>query len=126
MSARPQDGLIVFAHGSRVAEANEAVRRVAELAAGESGFPLWQEAFLELAQPTLAEAVSALAARGARRIVVTPYFLVMGIHLQRDLPLLLDEARAAASDVELIATPPLDGHPGLARILSERAREAVR
>ncbi|MEZ5391755.1 MAG: CbiX/SirB N-terminal domain-containing protein [Bryobacterales bacterium] len=126
MSASAQDGLIVFAHGSRVAEANDAVRRVAELAARESGFPLWHEAFLELAQPTLAEAVHALAARGARRIVVTPYFLVMGIHLQRDLPLLLDEARAQTPGVELITTPPLDGHPGLAHILSERAREAVR
>jgi sirohydrochlorin ferrochelatase len=123
--AASADGLIVFAHGSRVVEANAAVRRVAEAAAAQSGFTLWQEAFLELAQPTLAEAVKALAARGARRIVVTPYFLVMGIHLKEDLPRLLREAAAEAPGVELTATPPLDGHPGLAGILAERAREAA-
>jgi sirohydrochlorin ferrochelatase len=121
----PADALIVFAHGSRVVEANEAVRRVAEAAAAKSGFALWQEAFLELSEPTLAQAVGALAQRGARKIVVTPYFLVMGIHLREDLPRLLREAAEQSPGVELVATPPLDGHPGLAQILAERALEAV-
>ena len=124
MSASSPDALIVFAHGSRVAQANEAVRRVAEAAAAQSGFSLWQEAFLELSEPTLGQAVEALSRRGARKIVVTPYFLVMGVHLTQDLPRLLEEASAQAPGVELVATPPLDGHPGLAQILAERAREA--
>lgn len=125
MPASPSDALIVFAHGSRVAEANDAVRRVAAQAAKQSGFALWHEAFLELAEPTLSDAVRVLASRGARRIVVTPYFLVMGIHLKRDLPQMMAEAAAASPGVELTATPPLDGHPGLAGILAERAREAL-
>ena len=98
---------------------------MAASAARQSGFELWQEAFLELAEPNLTEAVRALAAKGAKRIVVTPYFLVMGIHLKRDLPQMLAEAAAESPGVELTATPPLDGHPALAGILAERAREAV-
>ena len=125
MPADPSDALIVFAHGSRVAEANDAVRRVAEEAARQSGFSLWHEAFLELTEPTLAQAVKALAQKGAERIVVTPYFLVMGVHLKRDLPQMLEEAAAESPGVELTATPPLDGHPALARILAERAKEAA-
>ena len=65
MPASPFDALIVFAHGSRVPEANDAVRRVAEVAAEGSGFALWSEAFLELAEPTLAQATRALAEKGA-------------------------------------------------------------
>lgn len=125
MPLSSSDALIVFAHGSRVAEANEAVRRVAEEAAAQSGFGLWQEAFLELAEPNLAEAVKKLAARGATRIVVTPYFLVMGIHLKRDLPQMLAEAAAETPGVQITATPPLDGHPALAGILAERARASL-
>lgn len=125
MPVSSSDALIVFAHGSRVAEANEAVRRVAETAAAESGFALWQEAFLELAEPNLSQAVKMLALRGARKIVVAPYFLVMGVHLKRDLPQMLAEAAAESPGVELTATPPLDGHPALAAILSERARQAL-
>lgn len=120
-----QIGLVVFAHGSRVAEANEAVKRVARKAADTGGFKLYSAAFLELADPTLESAVAALADAGARRIVVTPYFLMMGMHLTRDLPKILNAIRARHPGLELKATPPLDGHPALADILVQRAGEAL-
>ena len=118
-------GLVVFAHGSRVAAANAAVKRVARKAAGEGGFGLYSAAFLELAEPTLEDAVIALAAAGARCIVVTPYFLTMGLHLTRDFPKILDGIRARHPGLELKAAPPLDGHPALAGILVQRAGEAL-
>lgn len=118
-------GLVVFAHGSRVAAANEGVVRVAREAAAAGGFALHSAAFLELAEPTLEGAVAALAEAGARRIVVAPYFLTMGLHLTRDFPRLLEAIRAAHPGLELTAAPPLDGHPALADILVERARGAL-
>lgn len=114
-------GLIVFAHGSRVSAANDAVRSVAREAARRAGLPVYETAFLELADPSLGEAVTALAARGIRRILVTPYFLTMGRHLTEDLPKLLAEARAQHPDLSIEASPPLDGHPDLAGILASRA-----
>lgn len=123
--AAPDEALILFAHGSRVAEANEAVETLARSAAEKAGFPRFRAAFLELAQPDLKTAVQALAAEGARRIVVTPYFLVMGIHLRDDLPMLLEEAAQAAPGVEVKASAPLGGHPELARIVAERALAAI-
>ena len=80
---------------------------------------------MELAEPTLAQAVQTLAARGAKRIVVAPYFLVMGVHLKNDLPKLLAAAAAASPGVELIPSEPLGGHPTLAKALAERAVEAL-
>lgn len=118
-------GLIVFAHGSSVAEANEAVRRAASEAAERCGVSLWETAFLELAQPDLAAAVQSLSDRGAARIIVTPYFLTMGIHLQRDLPRLLDEIALSHPGLRLSCAPPLDGHPALIDILAERAHQAI-
>ena len=118
------EGLIVFAHGSRVAEANAAVERVARAAAEQGGFEAWEPAFLELAEPDLATAVGMLYDRGVRRIVVAPYFLVMGVHLKRDLPRLMEQAARERPGVELIAAEPLDGHPRLAEIVAERARGA--
>jgi sirohydrochlorin ferrochelatase len=118
-------GLIVFAHGSSVAEANEAVRRAASEAAMRCGVSLWEAAFLELTQPDLAAAVQSLSEKGAARIIVTPYFLTMGIHLQRDLPLLLDEIARSHPGLRLSCAPPLDGHPALIDILAERAHQAI-
>jgi sirohydrochlorin ferrochelatase len=116
-------GIVVFAHGSRVEAANQAVRRVAAETARAGGFEHVEAAFLELGQPSLEGAVGLLAARGVRRVLVTPYFLTDGTHLERDLPKLVARAAAAHPEVEIRTTRALDGHPGLARIVADRARE---
>ena len=117
-------GIIVFAHGSSVESANTAVRAIAADAAREGGWDLCETAFLDF-PPQLGEAVAKLSAGGAEEILVVPYFLTLGIHLQRDLPKLVAEL-SAAHHVTIRVTPPLDGHPALSRILVERAREAQR
>jgi sirohydrochlorin ferrochelatase len=116
-------GFIVFAHGSRVESANQAVRDVAaQLAA--SGQHVVEPAFLELGSPDLITATGLLIARGAKRIVVIPYFLTLGTHMQRDLPRLARDASQAHGDIEIQITSPLDGHPALVQALLDRASEA--
>ncbi|MCY4595752.1 MAG: CbiX/SirB N-terminal domain-containing protein [Bryobacterales bacterium] len=119
-------GLVVFAHGSRVTAANNAVRAVAREASRRAGMPSYRAAFLELSEPTLAEAVSQLAAEGISHVLVTPYFLTMGRHLTEDLPRLLADVRSEHPGMTVEASPPLDGHPDLAGILASRARAMLR
>ena len=117
-------GIVIFAHGSSVASANEAVRAVAQAASEAGGFPQCEVAFLDF-PPTLEQAVAALAARGITRILVIPYFLTLGIHLQRDLPDIVSQLSRAHPGIEIRVTPPLDGHPALAQILVDRAQQAL-
>ena len=118
-------GIVIFAHGSCVPSANDAVRVVAQAAAAAGAFELVETAFLE-ARPGLAEAVARLAGSGATRILVVPYFLTLGIHLQRDLPAIVDQLTQAHHNLEIRITAPLDGHPALAQVLLERANAALR
>lgn len=118
-------GIIFFAHGSSVESANEAVRQVARTAAEQGGFDLYESAFLECGQPGLPGAVDLLIARGATNLLVVPYFLTLGLHLQRDLPRIVAEASQQHPDVPIQVTAPLDGHPALAAILVSRAQEAL-
>ncbi|HYL78847.1 MAG TPA: CbiX/SirB N-terminal domain-containing protein [Bryobacteraceae bacterium] len=115
---------IVFAHGSRVEAANQAVRDIAMRMAASGGHMV-EAAFLELGDPDLAGAARRLAARGVSRIVVIAYFLTLGTHLQRDLPRLVARAGATLRDVQIEATAPLDGHPALLDALLDRAQEAL-
>ena len=117
-------GIIIFAHGSSVAAANDSVRAVAEEVARVGGFELVEAAFLEQSAPDLATGVARLVQRGASRIIVIPYFLTLGIHLQRDLPRIVERISSIHTGVEIQVTPPLDGHPALVRILLERAWDA--
>lgn len=115
-------GIVVFGHGSSVPSANEAVRVVAAEAARQGNWPLFETAFLEAA-PRLEDAVEKLVQAGAGEILVLPYFLTLGIHLQRDLPKLVDDL-ASRFKIAIRVMPPLDGHPELSRILVDRAMGA--
>lgn len=117
-------GIVIFAHGSSIESANQAVRAVAELAAQAGDFDLVEVGFLDF-QPDLDRAVSRLVERGATRVLVVPYFLTLGIHLQRDLPQIVGELSRTHHGVEIRVTPPLDGHPALIQVLLDRAREAL-
>ena len=118
-------GYIVFAHGSSVESANAAVRTVAAQMAKLGGLDHVAAAFLEGGQPDLASAARDLAGRGVDRLVVIPYFLTLGLHLQRDLPRLVEDARRATPGVGWEVTAPLDGHPAMAEALLDRARSSV-
>src|SRR5579863_849114 len=115
-------GYIVFAHGSSIESANEAVRVVARDLAQAGGYDCVVAAFLEGGRPDLSAAVGELAARGVSRVIVLPYFLTLGLHLQRDLPRLVEEARRANPGLDIEVTAPLDGHPAMAEALVDRAR----
>jgi len=117
-------GYVIFAHGSSVESANDAVRAVAARAAEAGNLNPCEAAFLEGGKPGLSEAVAAVASRGASDVVVIPYFLTLGLHLQRDLPELVRIAERRVPGVAIRVTAPLDGHPGLSAILVQRAREA--
>ena len=118
-------GIIVFAHGSRIEAANQAVRSAAAHLARYRELPAVEAAFLELGHPSLEEAADLLVERGIERLVILPYFLTPGLHLERDLPLLVKNITNKYSSLQVIVTESLDGHPGLVEVLADRLRSAL-
>ncbi len=98
-------GLILFAHGARDprwAAPFEAV--AAAVRAARPGLPV-KLAFLEFMAPTLPEAGAELAGAGCTALTVLPMFLGAGGHVRKDLPLLLEEIRAAQPGVAVTLLP---------------------
>jgi sirohydrochlorin ferrochelatase len=121
--ARPERALVLVDHGSREAAANEQLARVARALARRLGGVPVRVAHLSLARPSIAEAIRTCARGGAREVVVVPYFLSPGRHVQRDIPRL---ARAAAAEhgVRLRLAEPLGAHAGLIDVLAARTERA--
>lgn len=115
----------MFGHGSSVESANDAVRAMAAELQRRQGYEAVETAFLEGGKPDLSGAIDRLAAQGVEQVIVIPYFLTLGMHLQRDLPRLVEEIHAGRPELEIQVTPPLDGHPALIDALLGRAREAT-
>jgi sirohydrochlorin ferrochelatase len=117
-------GIIVFAHGSRVESANEAVRKVAAELANAGGDRV-EAAFLELGQPDLDGAAARLVEAGVDSLTIIPYFLTLGLHMERDLPPLIERISNAYNGLPIAVTPPLDGHPALVQVLLDRSLSAL-
>ena len=116
----PRRALLLVDHGSRSPAANRVVAAIARKL--QRRLPGWivRCAHMELARPTIAEAIDACVADGAREIVLHPFFLAPGRHSTRDVPA---RARAAARrhrGVRVRVTRPLGTHDGLVEIVLDR------
>ena len=101
------NALVLFAHGARDPRwAEPFVRIQTAIRARRPGLAV-ELAFLELMQPSLTAAISALVSAGHRRITVAPLFMAQGGHLRNDLPKLLDSIRAEHANVEFNVLPAL-------------------
>jgi sirohydrochlorin ferrochelatase len=104
---RTRRALVLVDHGSRRPEANAQLEAVAERV--RARLPDWivRAAHMELAPPSIDDAVAACAAKGAREIVLHPYFLGPGAHSTHDIPALARAAAARHPGVSVRVTAPL-------------------
>ena len=116
--------VVVAAHGSRAPAANDAHQGVVNALAAVVDLPV-TPAYLELAEPSIPDAIDTAIASGAATVLVLPYFLHPGRHLTDDLPQIIREAsgRHPASAVELLAS--FGSEPGLLEILVAQVNAAV-
>lgn len=117
--------LLMMAHGSRIAEANDAARDVAMMVQEMTGFEIVEVSFRELHEPNIQQGIDTCVARGAQRILLMPYFLFMGAHVQHDLPEEIEEAKKRHPGLIMEMGSHLGAHRKLAEIESERIAEAL-
>jgi sirohydrochlorin ferrochelatase len=125
MIANLRTGILLFAHGSPVEEANQGVRDVAAKVAAAGPYAYVRAAFLEDAAPDLPAAVGEAAGAGIERLIVIPYFLTMGLHMRRDLPQLVAAARQQHPSLEIAVGESLEGHHLMPSIILGRVQEAL-
>ena len=115
--------LLLIAHGSRHAEANDDLHALAKDLRAAGPYALVEASFLEIAAPTIQSAGERCEASGAERVILLPYFLSAGVHVRRDLQDHRDRLAAAHPNVVFVLAEPLGRHPLLRAIVLERARE---
>lgn len=122
----PSDvGIILVDHGSRFPEANEMLEEAARLFRQTTGIPIVEPAHMELAEPTLEQAFSRCVNQGAKRVVITLYFLSPGRHSMHDIPRLARKAAARFPGISYLVSNPLGWDPSMIRIILNRVKEAL-
>lgn len=82
-------------------------------------------AYLEVSAPSIPQGIQAIIRKGAKRIVVVPYFVLSGKHVARDIPRIVNECKTSLKNKAKISLSPYLGyHDKLVELVSQRIREA--
>ncbi|MFN8123147.1 MAG: CbiX/SirB N-terminal domain-containing protein [Thermoleophilia bacterium] len=120
-----QIGLIVVDHGSRREASNEMLERMAEMVAEVVEYGIVEPAHMEIAEPSIQTAFDRCVERGARMVVVSPYFLAPGKHWNVDIPELTEEAARRHPDVPFLVASPIGLHPMMAQVVASRVAHCL-
>lgn len=116
--------LLLIAHGSREPAANADLFYVMEQVRSRGGYDVVEAAFLELAEPAITKAAQRCVALGAERVILVPYFLSAGVHVQRDLERHKEELAKAHPKTRFALAEPLGRSTLIVDVVLQRAREA--
>jgi precorrin-8X/cobalt-precorrin-8 methylmutase len=82
-------------------------------------------AYMEFAEPSIPEALDSEARRGAKKIIIHPFFLNAGVHVTKDIPEMINGAESRHPGVEFVYTEPLGVHEKLVQVVIERIHGAT-
>lgn len=118
-------GLLVIGHGSRSVEAQETFNKVIELVKKRSNdqFDEIIGAHMELCQPDIHSQIKKLVNKNIKRVLMVPYFLYRGIHIQEDIPKIIKSLQKKYPSVEFKFGRPIGEESLLADILIKRGLE---
>jgi sirohydrochlorin ferrochelatase len=121
----PITAVLLIAHGSRHAPANDDLFRMVAQISERGDYAIVEPAFLELAEPTIDQGGARCVERGAKRVLLVPYFLSAGVHLLRDLAAARDDLRERYPQIEFRLGTALGPHPLLEQLVLEKIRSVA-
>ena len=104
-------GIIILGHGSRRKAVNENFSRMVKRIASRLGAARVEPAFFSLGCPDLEEKINELIAQGCKEIVIFPYFLYNGNHVDKDIPTMLQTIKQKFSDISFHLLNTLENDP---------------
>lgn len=96
------EAVILLGHGSRIPGASEDMVQTARRVRDKTGHPLVETCSMQMLGPNFADVFDQCVAGGATRIIVIPYFLHVGVHMQKDIPALLREKAQQHPGIEIV------------------------
>ena len=115
--------IVIFAHGARDPEWARPFEHLRDEVIARAPDTTVTIAYLEFMQPALPETLASLIAKGVMEIDIVPAFMAQGGHLKRDLPALIETARASHPVVRFILRPALGEAPGVIAAMARHIAE---
>ena len=120
------DAVVLFGHGARDPRWAQPFERIRDRMRAALPQRTVELAFLEFMTPDLPTIIDRLADQGVQRVLLMPLFLGAGGHVLRDLPELLDAARARHPHLTIDAVRALGEHDAVLDAIADGCVDIVR
>ena len=118
-------GLILIAHGSRDQRWREPFEKLlADIKSGIRDDCIFL-AYMDVASPTLHDAVSGAVKRGIKKLRVLPLFMAGGGHVEYDIPVQVEKVKGAFREVEIELLKPVGEIPEVYSAIRKTAISAL-
>jgi sirohydrochlorin ferrochelatase len=113
--------LIIIDHGSKRSKANDLLTEIKALIKVKRPHLIVEIAHMELAPPTISDAIASCISKGATRLIIHPYMLGPGRHVSEDIPKLIKKVMINYPLVSTHITDPLGVDASLADLVLKRS-----
>lgn len=121
---KPRKAVILMGHGSRMPGADSGMEQVARSIREKHKDFMIETCSMSMLGPRFGEIFEQCVARGAEKVIVIPYFLHFGAHMQEDIPEILLEKASMFPNVNLIMGKHLGFDEKLADLVVKRIAES--
>lgn len=128
-------GVVVVDHGSKRREANAMLDDVAQMCRNmfvlqsyeaQPNIVAVEKAHMELVKPSVEDAVTTCVKKHkVDVVVVAPYFLSKGRHIQEDIPRLVEKAQAMYPEVVCVMAEPIGLDARVVDVVHSRVKDAL-
>jgi sirohydrochlorin cobaltochelatase len=125
MQSTPQQGIVLFAHGSRDPLWRLPIEAVSQQIKNISPSTEVMCAFLELTSPDLPTCVQKMSEQGLAHISVVPMFLGIGKHAREDLPEIMQELKTNYPHVQFDLRRAIGEEPELTLAMAKIALKSI-
>ena len=125
MQSTPQQGIVLFAHGSRDPLWRLPIEAVSQQIKNMSPSTEVMCAFLELTSPDLPTCVQKMSAQGLAHISVVPMFLGIGKHAREDLPEIMQELKTNYPHVQFDLRRAIGEEPEMTLAMAKIALKSI-
>lgn len=117
--------IIILGHGSRVRNAGSGMEKISELLKQKYNFPIVEYCFMSRLGPHFPEVLEQVVSRGAKHVMVIPYFLHTGLHIRLDIPEMMQHEAEKYPDVKIQLGANLGFDESLAVLVAKRIEESA-
>jgi sirohydrochlorin cobaltochelatase len=125
MQSTPQQGIVLFAHGSRDPLWRLPIEAVSQQIKNISPSTEVMCAFLELTSPDLPTCVQKMSEQGLAHISVVPMFLGIGKHAREDLPEIMQELKTNYPHIQFDLRRAIGEEPELTLAMAKIALKSI-